>query len=162
MSDNLDKNPNKNPDKNPIPNNKKFGIDQEQPSPEAKKRGWAMKKAKEISLENFTEIIFKWTFEEIRVLMNKYKNDKSAFDKFTPDEVKAIFYAYNMRNADQHFDRMGVVSKKEIDVTTDGEKIEGETLMKELAEDIKNLIIQEKNEAKQGESQEDSKEAIQQ
>jgi hypothetical protein len=109
--------------KNPIDNLRPRFTSDNQPSPEAKKRGWAMKKAREVSLEDFTEINFKWKFEEIRELMGRYKNDKTALDGFTANEVKAIFYAWNKKNAEQHFDRMGIVSKKEIDITSNDETI---------------------------------------
>lgn len=89
------------PDKNPIPGNKKFGTDQEQPSPEAKKKGWERKQQAQKIMDKILELQDK-SLEEIEELKQDVKEHP---EEHTLIELKLVEYLSDKRNTIDFLDR---------------------------------------------------------
>lgn len=109
-----------------------------QPTPEAKSKGWEEKRSR---LEKF-EILEKFArtkYKEIRELTEKYKADPTVFDEYELQEVNTIIYLSKAKNFPDFLDRMGVRVKTQLDITSDGEALQGTQLIVNLVNELNKL-----------------------
>lgn len=109
-----------------------------QPTPEAKSRGWEERRSR---LEKF-EILEKFArkkYKEIRELTEKYKTDPTTFDEYELQEVNTIIYLSKAKNFPDFLDRMGVRVKTQLDITSDGEALQGTQLIVNLVNELNKL-----------------------
>lgn len=109
-----------------------------QPTPEAKSKGWEEKRSR---LEKF-EILEKFArtkYKEIRELTEKYKADPTVFDEYELQEVNTIIYLSKAKNFPDFLDRMGVRVKTQLDITSDGEALQGTQLIVNLVDELNKL-----------------------
>lgn len=114
---------NKNADKNPIPGNKKFGQEQPQPSPEAKKAGWNRRQQAQEMMDKVREYM-KLPYAEFDKLLKDIAQNP---DKYSVQDVMLSKYATKAFNGEKFmldwFDRN--ISKAPVEVSgTDGEPIQ--------------------------------------
>lgn len=108
-----------NADKNPIPNNKKFGIDQPQPSPEAKSRGWERRREAQQIADELMKIK-DLSYAELE----KMKEDiKVHPENYTVMQVKLMQYMSSSKLTVDWIDRHISKAPQEVDVTSKGERL---------------------------------------
>ena len=120
-----------NADKNPIPNNKKFGIDQPQPSPEAKSRGWERRREAQQIADELMKIK-DLSYAELE----KMKEDiKVHPENYTVMQVKLMQYMSSSKLTVDWIDRHMSKAPQEIAMTGDMElKITREILNEPTSE----------------------------
>lgn len=114
-----------NADKNPIPGNKKFGIDQPQPSPSAKRKGWELRRAKLAIIKSFSRFTLA-EYGELAEIARKFKSGDYTDAKGKPlkvHEVKAIKYILNGKLDSDYMNRALEYAKQVTDVTSNGKTI---------------------------------------
>ena len=118
--ENANKNPRPEPaENNPIPNNVPFTSDN-QPSPEAKSKGWQERRER-LELVKAMDKCMGVTRKEYLDMLDDMENHP---EKYTNREVM-IAKEYFEKGYMRHFIELNIPKPQEIDMTSKGEKIEG-------------------------------------
>jgi len=90
-----------NPNRNPIPNNKPFGTEQAQPTPEAKKKGWERRRMAQQMMDLY-EKYMNMNYAEFKAIKSDIKKNP---EMYTVLEVDMFRYAKNPRFIIDRLDR---------------------------------------------------------
>lgn len=106
-----------------------------QPSPSAKSKGWEERRQKQKLMDilsNYGDMSYK----EVTELMAKIKEHP---ENYTLDEVRLAGYMSKDKYVTDYLDRMGAKARTQVDVTTDGEALQGTQLIVNLVDELNKL-----------------------
>jgi len=106
-----------------------------QPTSEAKSRGWDEWRQKQKLMDilsNYGDMSYK----EVTELMAKIKEHP---ENYTLDEVRLAGYMSKDKYVTDYLDRMGAKAKAQIDITSDGEALQGTQLIVNLVNELNKL-----------------------
>lgn len=112
-----------------------------QPTPEAKKKGWEKRRAK----QEVMDLMDKLKDISMKDLEDLRKDIKDNPDKHTVLEARMIQYTSKEKFLTDFLDRYLGKAPQNIDLTTDGEKIDGSALILSLAEEVKTILQNKEN-----------------
>lgn len=105
---------------NPIPNNVPFTSDR-QPTPEQKKAGWEKKKKKQRIMDQMEKI----DTMSMKELDDTIKDIEKNPENYSVEFATLLRYRRNMKFIVDWLDRSVGKAQQDIDITSEGEKIEG-------------------------------------